>query len=202
MAEVYLNGAVVLKDHRARYVSRLLLVALCVGLNFGVAAGQGLASTSTSLEVSYRSGKLYVKANRAPLSILLQTLAHRLQVALPPIDPSLANRHVNGDFGPADPHDVLARILSQTGADYLIVSRGSQMGVAEFLVFKRAAPSPHSPSPELQSPSEPDLAADRERIADDLSPEDMAGPGLEIDDRDLEAVEPRRKVEEESPEPQ
>lgn len=187
------------------YMCRLLLSILCSCMSVCVpAVGQRLPGASAPLEINYRSAQLQVKANGVALGVLLEALARRLQVQAPTIDAAVASSRIHGTFGPADPHDVIAQILSTTGADYLIVSRGNRSRVAEVLVFKRAAASPlplSTPPPEAPAAGEADLAADRERIADDPSPEDMAGPGREIKDDDLEAVEPRRKTDEESPEP-
>jgi hypothetical protein len=112
-------------------------------------------------QVTYANGALSVSANNASLNQILRQIASDTGIK---ITGGVAEERVFGQYGPADPAEVLAALLDGTGSNMMLVHRDGEASSELTLTARQGGPTPPNPSRaafERNDRPEPDEAPGR-----------------------------------------
>ena len=139
----------------------LILGTLSPALNAQLPAATATASSAQQTpartphrsQVTFDSGLLTIIASNASLNGLIREIGHQTGMK---ISGSVAEDHVFGIYGPADPQRVLAILLDGTGSNVLIRSSAADAPLELILTPRTGAPTPPNPNANVAQNDEDD----------------------------------------------
>jgi hypothetical protein len=128
------------------------------------------APPKPALEVSYRSGLLAIKANRATLSEVLNAIQQRTGAEVS-IAPGADQEKVVVDIAPAPAPEVLARLLHGSRFNFLILSAANNPGQLERVILTPRTEGGAMPLEQMQAPMlSPMQSNDAQAMDDEAEP--------------------------------
>ena len=137
-------------------------------------ASHSIAAAANPRTVTYTSGTLSVSANNSSLNQILRQISSDTGMK---IIGGVTDERVFGQYGPANPADVLSALLDGTGSNMLIVHRDGDSPAELILTPRQGGPTPRiqTPPPSITDPNRRKLAPQADRSTTRTGPRRSTG---------------------------
>lgn len=126
-----------------------------------------LRMASPPVSVTFQSGLLTLHSQGGDLVDILQQVSTVTGML---ISGSVQSNHVYGDYGPANPSNVLTDLLSGSGYNFMMVGTTNGGAPRELLLTQKGGEPLHPPAPQVQQPKR-----EVENVPEDQ--DEQLGPG-------------------------